>query len=149
VSGLWDPPYPAIAALLPHRAPMLLLDAIASADADGITCRARVADDAGATTPVAGTIPPRPIWTVELMAQACAAWLGLGAYRRGEPIAGGWLVGVRDMVVHVDALARATGLTISARHGFGGERLASFDCEVSQGEVALCRATLNVLRHPA
>lgn len=149
MSGEWDPPYPAIELLLPHRPPMLLLDDIASADVDGITCRARVAADVSATAPVAGTIPARPIWTVELMAQACAAWLGLGAYRRGEPIAGGWLVGVRDMVVHVDTLPCATGLTIRARHGFGGERLASFECEVSQGALTLGRATLNVLRHPA
>ncbi len=136
-------PVPALARLVPHRGAMLLLDEVVSGDEQSIVCR---------VTPRADSLFARDghvaaVVAVEYMAQACAAWLGWQALRRGEPPSGGWLVGLREVELSCDAFELGTALDVHARHGFGELRLASFETRVLAGSQLLAVATLNVLRH--
>lgn len=134
---------PALSAVVPHRGAMLLLDEVVSGDDHGIVCR--VTPRADGTFAADGGVAA--VVAVEYMAQACAAWLGWQALRRGEPPAGGWLVGLRDVELACDRFAFGTPLEVHARHGFGEQRLASFETRVVAGTRLLASATLNVLRH--
>jgi predicted hotdog family 3-hydroxylacyl-ACP dehydratase len=134
---------PPIDELVPHRPPMLLLDRVRSTDGQNIVCELTIRDGASFVErgAVAATV------AIEYMAQAAAAWLGALARARGEPPGGGILVGLRDVVLHVDAFARGELLEIHARHTWGTERFMSFDCRVVIASRDVATATLNVLRN--
>lgn len=134
---------PPIDELVPHRPPMLLLDRVRSTDGQNIVCELTVRDGAAFVEDgkVAATV------AVEYMAQAAAAWLGALARSRNEPPGGGILVGLRELVLHVDGFVVGELLEIHARHTWGTERFMSFDCKVVVGAHDVATATLNVLRN--
>src|SRR4051812_987193 len=93
--------HPPVAALLPHRPPMLLLDEVCAVAQAGLTCRAVVR----ATSLFVREGQAHVVLALEYMAQTVAAFVGLRALARGEPIRVGYLVGSREVVFEVDHLA--------------------------------------------
>jgi predicted hotdog family 3-hydroxylacyl-ACP dehydratase len=144
-SSILPEPTPAIDALIPHRLPMVFVDRLVAASENSATCTFTVSRRTACLRD--GRLPA--MYALESMAQAAAAHLGALALWRGEPPLGGYLVGVRDVALHVRALAPGDALIIDVHRTFGSDRLASYACCVRRGDVDVTTATLNVLRKPA
>lgn len=128
--------------LMPHRPPMLLLDRVLEHDTTSIVCQARVHEHSPFVRH--GAMPA--VATLEHMAQATAAWLGLRAIERGEPVGVGYLVGSRQLELAVDELGAGEELEVRAEHVWGEEQFATFACSVHRGGVRVASAVLSVAR---
>jgi predicted hotdog family 3-hydroxylacyl-ACP dehydratase len=87
--------FPDIADLLPHRPPFLMLESVQEASGHRLVARAKFqTEDYGVAgdAVLAGAL-------VECLAQAVAALQGLAAWRRGQALPRGMLVGVDDFTV--------------------------------------------------
>ena len=134
------PTLPAIAQLLPHRPPMVLLDEVVSFAAEGITCSALVrasclfVQDGQLATTV----------TIEHMAQAIAAHEGMRASAGQGPIDIGFLISCREMLVHQDWIQVGSVLTVRARCVSSARGLGNFACRIELGGVCVSEAELSV-----
>lgn len=130
--------------LVPHRPPMLLIDALVRADEEAamsvVTLRDGGAQVSGGRLPI--------VYIVEAMAQTAAAHLGALARWRREPAGGGYLVGLRDVDLARAALDSGDVVAIEVRRTFGEERFASYECRAFVRATAVASATVNVLRTP-
>jgi predicted hotdog family 3-hydroxylacyl-ACP dehydratase len=126
--------------LIPHRAPMRLVDRLISfADGDGTTeatlpGKSVVAGEDGAIDPVA---------LVELIAQSYAAVKGYDDLVRGKPVSEGFLVGIRKLRVTGKAFADdrllTTVKTVGTFEGF-----AVVEGTVTRGDEPLASGTLKL-----
>lgn len=135
-------PYP-IADLLPHAAPMVLLDRVTAWDDDGLTASVTIGSGtrfASADRGVAAHIG------VEWMAQACGAFAGLRAKIAGQPVRLGFLLGTRDFTADRAWFATGETLTISVRQVFQEDRMAVFDCRIDAVEMTCAMARLTVFQ---
>ncbi len=132
----------AMEALLPHRPPMLLLDAVEQWDEGSIVCRAHIGD--ASVFAEAGRV--RAVVLLEHMAQTVAALAGLRS-RHAEPSPrAGFLVAVRTLDLAVATLAPGDDLRISARRDGGDDDLGRFEVHVERGGEVVARGELTVLR---
>ena len=133
-----------IAELLPHRPPMLLLDAVES-----------VGDDSLVATV---TISPESLFAeqdgvpahigLEYMAQACGALAGWLALEAGEPVRIGFLMGTRSMSIHRAWFAIGERLTISAVLVYRDELTAAMGARIEIGGDLVAEAQLTVYQPP-
>lgn len=136
------PADPELARLLPHRGAMCLLDAIESASAETIVCRASSHRSPAHPLRVDGRLPA--LVAIEYAAQAMAAHGGLQAARdaAADP---GVLVAVRDVRLHAETLDElADDLVIRAERIAAGAGGLVYAFEVRAGPhcVAEGRATV-------
>ncbi len=122
--------YPPMEALLPHRAPMILLDAVEADARDSIACR--VAVHAASPFVENGHVPA--VIAIEYMAQCVAAYAGLRAVRNERPVRVAYLIGASPIEFSVDGLRVGENLRVEARRIWGDNSLGKFECSVdSQG----------------
>lgn len=134
--------WPPITDFVPHRPPMLLLDALLDADAESLRASAQVrpgewySDDAGRM----------PAWVaIELMAQAIAAFAGTEARARGEPPKVGLLLGSRDYRATEPWFAPGEVLDIEVRALYREDNgVGAFECAVRRAGRPVVTATLTV-----
>lgn len=138
------PCIPDIERLVPHRAPMLLIDRIVAATDDDVTAEARV--DAAAIFAVEGEGVPSYVG-LEMMAQTVCAYDGFQRFNeRPSPLVG-FLLGCRKYTVRQPFLAPGAVLTITARVLLHHGEMASFACRIRDGDTAdFAEASLNVYR---
>lgn len=142
MSGDGSSPIP-VAGLLPHRAPMILLDAVLEHTADRTVCVVTIGDDALFREP-GGLVPA---WVgLEHMAQCVAAHAGLRARAAGDPPPVGFLIGSRRVLFHAAGFAPGQALTVTAKHLWGDSGLGSFACSVHDAGTGtvLAEGTLSV-----
>lgn len=121
-----------IAELVPHELPALLLDELLDYDDDNLRAQLMVRADGLYDT--AGYVPASV--GIEYMAQAVAAFSGLQARRRGDPVSVGFLLGSRRFCSSVSRLKCGDTLTVSVHREFqGSDGMGSFSCEVTGEEV--------------
>lgn len=100
--------YPPIRELIPHEAPMILLDRIVGISPDSIVAEVTLAagslDDTGAGVAAS--------WSLEIVAQACAAWIGHACRERGYQE--GRLIKAPRWTLHQAALPTGVLLTVNA-----------------------------------
>lgn len=131
---------PPIEALLPHRYPMILLEKV-------IAC--------GETSLVAAvTIRPDSLFLeadgvpghvgIEYMAQACGAFAGAEALRRGESVRIGFLLGTRRYIMHAPWFRLGERLTVSVSLGYRDESMATFDGRIEVADKPAAEARLTV-----
>ena len=119
--------YPSPTELLPHRLPMLLVEAVLDHGEDEVRCRGRIQTDgplvvAGRALVVAG---------VELGAQTAGVLAGLTAIEEGgRPATAGYLVGLRGVTFHVPDLPAGDPLEVVVRRTAGAGTLGIFAFEV-------------------
>ena len=132
---------PAIEALVPHRAPMLLIDRIVECDEHHVHAIYTVRADAWYAD--AGAMPA---WIgLELMAQAIAAYSGYTKLGRGAPPAQGYLLGTRKLRSARASYAAGTTLHVIAEKQYQEPSgLGAFDCRVEVDGVRVADATLTV-----
>lgn len=127
---------PALASLVPHRPPMLLLDALVASDDVSATCAVVVRE--GAMFVRGGRVGATVF--IEYMAQCAAAFMGLRATSRAEPVRVGYLLGAREVTLHVDGAAVGDALTVRAELTFDDGAMAAFAGEVRDASGALLAA---------
>ena len=135
--------------LLPHRPPMVLIDAVESFDAEAKRLTARVTigenqmffDGQGV-----------PNWVaIEYMAQTAAALVGY--YDRhvapGQPVRPGLLLGTRKLDLKLERFEAGKTYRIVAENAFSDSDAASFVCRIEDdtGET-VATANLNAYRPP-
>ena len=133
-------PWP-VGRLLPHAAPMLLLDAVLGYDADRVATAATMRSD----HPFA-TSQGVPVHVgLELMAQTCGAWAGAHALAEGgEPGRMGFLLGSRRYKAARPWFGIGERLEITAQVVFRDQGMGVFDCRIASGGEMLAEAQLSV-----
>lgn len=138
VSSVW----PCIESLLPHRPPMLLIDAVCEYDAASIGVQAT--PDACAWYADANGNMPIHI-AIELMAQAIAAHEALTRRNSGLPPAPGVLLGTRRLEARVASLRAGVPVRVRAtsvlRDDTGN---GAYDCWVDVDGESVASATIKV-----
>jgi predicted hotdog family 3-hydroxylacyl-ACP dehydratase len=119
---------PPLLELIPHGPPMALLDAVVDHGPEHLSARMQVT----ATNPFADPDGNFPAWAgIELMAQAIAAYGGLGTRARGQPPRVGFLLGTRRYVSDCAALPAGTELLVTVRKLLLDEQgLGAFACSI-------------------
>jgi predicted hotdog family 3-hydroxylacyl-ACP dehydratase len=131
--------FPAIAEVLPHSAPMILLDEIVAYDGAHIRCRASLRSDS--VFVAEGRM--RAIVSLEYMAQAVAAFAGMRDRAMGAPPRIGYLIGSREMTLEVDQFEIGDELLVVAEEVWGDERMSSFRCRVTRDGRCVAEASLS------
>jgi len=117
------PGYPPVEELLPHAAPMVLLDAVE--EADGLRCRCRVEVRSGAPFVGDGGVPA--FVGVEYLAQAVGALSGWRARLSGKAPQLGFLLSVREYASDVAMFPMGTTLLVEVTHVWGEGEMMRFD----------------------
>jgi predicted hotdog family 3-hydroxylacyl-ACP dehydratase len=133
---------PPIEAVVPHRAPLVLLDAVLAHAPDETTCAVFIRD--GSPLRVPGG--PVPGWVgLEYMAQCIAAHAGLIDRAAGRPPAIGFLLGARDVRFHAAGYLPGQVLHVCVRRLWGQGRLGAFACSIrdSRTNALLAQGTVS------
>jgi predicted hotdog family 3-hydroxylacyl-ACP dehydratase len=134
--------YQAIETLIPHRGPMLLIDAVVASGEHDIVCRARVRDGnlflRGRTM--------RTVICLEYMAQAVAAFAGLHTKEPGVPRVG-YLIAA-NMKLSAASLELGDELVVAATRIWGDSALGKFECTVTRLDIRVAEATVSVYQPP-
>ncbi|PKF51659.1 hotdog family protein [Enterovibrio nigricans] len=131
--------YPPIASLVPHRAPMLLLDALKHADTTSAHCQAFPTYQHHFFDKLLQGIPA---WVgIELMAQTIATWSGYQDFLTGKTPAIGFLVGSRQYKVTVPQFPIGKPLDIFVEEVMSDGGMSVFRCHIELDgiEVATCQ----------
>ena len=135
--------FPAIAELVPHAGPALLLDAVVE-QAEG-RIRARVRISSASRYFVAGL--GLPAWVgLELMSQAVAAYAGLRARQAQRPPSAGMLLGTRRYDARISFFPEGADLEIECVRDFGADSgVAACACTIRSGEQTWADATIIIV----
>lgn len=138
-----EPGYPPVAELIPHEAPMILVDELVEWSPTRARVRAEVRR--GGAFVSEGRLPATIL--LEYMAQAIAVAEGMTGRvngRRDWP-GMGLLLGVRELNLAVDAVAIGDLLDIHVAQRFRDDKLASYDCEVRCAGIEIASGAVNVM----
>ncbi|GLS05642.1 3-hydroxydecanoyl-ACP dehydratase [Chitiniphilus shinanonensis] len=120
---------PPIADLLPHAAPMILLDRVVALRPDAIETELVIRD----ASPFCehGRVGA---WVgIEYMAQSAAALVGADALRAGQPVRVGFLVGTRDYRADTPWFHRGEVLRVFAEREFQADNgMAAMRCRIAR-----------------
>lgn len=134
-----------ISELIPHRAPMQLVDRLLEDDAELVRVEATVKPGG-----LFVTDEGMPAWVgIELMAQTVASWAGLRSLEAKQPVRLGFLLGTRRYDCTRPFFPVGARLEIEARQELVAENgLAVFVCRIFlEGEV-VATAQLNAFQPP-
>ncbi|HGG56226.1 MAG TPA: hypothetical protein ENK31_00330 [Nannocystis exedens] len=131
---------PTIAEMLPHRPPMILIDAVRAFDFETITCTRRIRADEPYV--VDGWVPAAV--AIEYIAQTVATQRGLDGLLRGLPVVRGVLAACRSLDLSVGEFAVGDELTIKARALGQMAHIASFRGLVLRGGQVVAEAVIQV-----
>jgi predicted hotdog family 3-hydroxylacyl-ACP dehydratase len=130
----------ALADLLPHDAPLILLDRLSSYDGSSLLAEVDITDT---SLFLAAQGVPSYIG-IEYMAQACAAYVGLLAREAGEPVKIGFLLGTRNYKAHVPWFRRGQRLMVRASIVYRDEQMGAFACQIEDDATLAAEAQLSV-----
>ena len=136
-------------ALLPQRAPMLLIDRPVAITDDGAVSETRVKADSLLTAD--GVFAPEGL--IEIMAQTVGLFAGARTLVSGHPVEPGLLLGTRKMTLPASPIPVGTVLRTRAEKTFSDESgLWQFACEVTRltddREESIAQATLTLFSPP-
>jgi predicted hotdog family 3-hydroxylacyl-ACP dehydratase len=129
-----------MAELLPHQAPMILLDRVLAQDDQGVRVAARIGPDHPF---LEGDLVAAHVG-IELMAQACGVFAGLEAKMKDAPVRLGFLLGTRKFSADVAGFLLGVELEITARVVFRDMEMAVFDCIIEGQGAVLASAQLTL-----
>ena len=128
--------------LVPHRPPLLLIDAVREVDGERCLTSTRVDPEAWYADPDGAM----PAWFgLELMAQTIAAFSGNLHKGQGRPPSCGYLLGTREYACEAASFPAGALLEVEAKvHYSDAMGLSAFACELRCGGAALASAILKV-----
>ena len=135
-----DCPY-AIAELLPHGPPMILIDRVIDWDQGRLDAEVEIRGDSVLFEPGQG-VPCHA--GIEFMAQACGVYAGLEAKQAGLPVRIGFLLGTRQYASHIQWFRLGDVLTISVSEVLREGPMAVFQCQIRQDGRDVANARLNL-----
>lgn len=130
--------------VVPHKPPMSLLRHVIRYDSDSTVCDIRI--ERNTLFLEAGRVDS---WIgLEYMAQAVAAYAGMGSRKQGKPPDIGFWLGTRRADFFTNGYCLGQTLHVTARHVWGEGELFSFDCSITDAANGRClaKAQLNVFR---
>jgi len=135
----------AIETLLPHAAPMILLDRVLQVSPETLLAEVEIRPDSlfQSGTGVGAWVG------IEYMAQAIAAWAGYQARERGEEVKIGFLLGSRRYSCALPEFATGMRLGVSVQLLLQAENgLGSFDCSITDlhTQQTLAQASVSVFQ---
>jgi predicted hotdog family 3-hydroxylacyl-ACP dehydratase len=135
---------PSIAALLPHRPPMILLDEAIAWDGACLTAAVTIRRSSlfCETDGVPGYVG------IEYMAQTCAAFAGAEALAAGKPVRIGYLLGTRAYRIDQPWFRIGDRLTILVAPIYRDEAMGNFDCSIEIASKPVAQAQLTVYHPP-
>lgn len=134
--------FPPLDEILPHRPPMLLLDALTAAEDQFVSCQVTVRE--GAPFVHAGKVSA--LLAVEYFAQAVAALFAFKARGGDGAPFHGLLLGVRDLDLEVPHLCVGDLLAVDCREQWASGPVAQYSCTLSRGSERLAAGAITVLR---
>lgn len=134
--------FPPIAEILPHRGPMLFIDAVTTYSPAVTTCTFQPQADAW----YANDEGAMPAWFgIEIMAQTIAAHVALTSMAHGEKPKLGALLGSRDYRCTQPGYGAGTLLTITAELELRDDSgLGAYDCRIEANGKTISSAKLKV-----
>ncbi|HWM86049.1 MAG TPA: hypothetical protein VNO33_09430 [Kofleriaceae bacterium] len=126
---------------VPHRPPMLFIDTVGEETEDSVVCHATIRPGC---VLLDGDVV-RPVALIELVAQACAAYVGVKAHAEGKPPQVGMLVGCREAEFLADGVVVGDELTIIVNRVFGQVQVGAFTGVVSRAGQVIARVHLSVV----
>ncbi len=134
--------YP-IADVVPHGAPMILIDQLEQYDEDSVTTSVLIRSDS-----MFCDGERIPAWIgIEYMAQTIAAYSGAHARDNGQQVVIGFLVGTRKYHCEVENFLVGERLTVYAHKLIMGDNgLRVFECTISRNNTVIAEANLNVFQ---
>ncbi|MFT6396214.1 MAG: putative hotdog family 3-hydroxylacyl-ACP dehydratase [Bradymonadia bacterium] len=132
--------FPPFQDLVPHEAPMVLLDEMVAWAPGSATCTLEIRD--GAPFEKEGSV--NTVVAIEYMAQAVAACLGYEAFTGGEGVRVGMIIACRKFDIDVPSVAVGDELRIAVERIRGNEMLSHFNCETWRADERICFAVLTL-----
>ena len=133
-------PYP-IEALLPHARPMILIDRVLDFDPKFIEAELTVRPEMPFFEPDKGVAAHV---SLEWMAQACAAYVGLEALLANQTVRIGFLLGTRNFAAKIPWFAAGETLRVRADLVFRDGETGVFDCAIYRDALETVRAQLTL-----
>ena len=136
-----SPAFPPLVDFMPHRPPMLLLDALLEHSELDVVCERTFREgdffvEEGRVTALV---------TIELFAQAAAAHFGYANLARGPVTASGALLGARRIDLLVPSYGVGERLVVRARQVGMMPPAAQYECTIEgEGGAVLARGSINV-----
>jgi predicted hotdog family 3-hydroxylacyl-ACP dehydratase len=125
--------------LVPHRAPMLLLDRVMNVTETTVVAEFTVRSD----MPLLNAQGDLPAWVgIEIMAQTIAAWSGYQERIAGFEPQIGFLLGTRKYDTNVSAFSSGAVLHVTAELVFRDGPMGVFDCAIACDDAVIASARL-------
>lgn len=136
------PKFPDVALLVPHQAPMILIDKLITVDENTIHCQVFITQESQFFEEKTQSIGA---WVgIEYMAQTISAWSGYQSFLKNEPSPIGFLLGSRRYNTESDCFHQGDILDIYAEKLMESEGMGAFSCLIKSNESVLASAQLNV-----
>ncbi|MDD1791880.1 hotdog family protein [Enterovibrio makurazakiensis] len=133
--------HPSLNQLLPHQAPMILIDALIDVGETHVHCRVTAHADNLFFDKDAQAIPG---WVgIEFMAQTVAVWSGYQAWKDDKQPPIGFLLGSRRYQSELAEFRAGTVLDIHATHMMESNGMAVFSCRIEHQGQDIASAQLN------
>lgn len=126
--------------LLPHAAPMILLDEVVGYDEASLAAGVAIREE---SLFLEGDGVPAYVG-LEYMAQACGAYAGALALDEGRDVGIGFLLGTRRYQAHVPAFRLGQRLRVTATVVYNDSQMGAFDCRIEIDGALAAEAQLKV-----
>ncbi len=134
--------FPNVASLVPHEAPMILVDNLVFADNETVHCQVFVTEQSPFFEIDSKSIGA---WVgIEYMAQTISAWSGYQSYLNNKTSPIGFLLGSRRYNTKSDCFHQGDVLDIFAEKLMEADGMGAFACSIKRGTEELATAQLNV-----
>lgn len=133
--------YPPLTAFMPHRAPMLFLDALVEHSASHAVC-IRVVREGDLFLDAGGAMSS--LVTLELFAQGAAAHFGYQGMIEGGDAVAGALLGTNRIDLAQGSFAVGDTLEVHVRQAMVMPPLAQYECEIKKGGQTLATGSIKV-----
>ncbi|WP_028864493.1 hotdog family protein [Psychromonas aquimarina] len=132
---------PDAASLLPHEAPMILIDKLIDVTELTVHCQVKIDSDGLFFDKESNGVPA---WVgIEFMAQTIAVWSGYHAWRQNKPSPVGFLLGSRSYTSECEIYKESQLLDIYAEQVMESEGMAAFLCRIECKGKELAAGQLN------
>ncbi|PSU58965.1 hotdog family protein [Photobacterium phosphoreum] len=132
---------PPLAQLLPHDAPMILIDELINVGMENVHCQVTIRSDNlffnKQSQSVAGYVG------IELMAQTIASWSGYHAWQQGKSAPIGFLLGCRRYHSEWSQFNQGIVLDIHAERLMQDNNMAVFSCKIIHQQQIIASCQLN------
>ncbi|MDX1281067.1 thioester dehydrase [Shewanella colwelliana] len=145
MSQIVDVSHIAVDDVVPHRAPMILIDRLLQHQPDSLTTEVTIGKQSAYYNSHTASVPNYV--GIEYMAQSIAALAGIEAIARDEPIQVGFLLGTRKLAMNIADYKLDQCYQVSVTRLYQEESgLAVFDCQISHQDQIVASANVNVFQ---